>query len=75
MRKDNLKRHMKKHESKNNKDKKGMLNQKLSFELKEFNRKKEMGRKIIWVIGAKGNEGKSFFQERVCEEFGHDKVC
>merc|ERR1712243_408717 len=32
-------------------------------------------REIIWVIGAKGNEGKSFFQERVCEEFGHDKVC
>ena len=125
---------MKKHENKNNEDKKGMLNQKLSFELKEFNRKKEMGRKIkeimdnsanfnenalskeskealdifnlygkssqilktnwrgwqqglreylnkpsereiIWVIGAKGNEGKSFFQKRVCEEFGYDKVC
>ena len=32
-------------------------------------------REIIWVIGTKGNEGKSFFQERICEEFGHDKVC
>ena len=134
MRKNHLKRHMKKHENKNNEDKKGMLNQKLSFELKEFNRKKEMGRKIkeimdntanfnenalskeskealdifnlygkssqilktnwrgwqqglrtylnkptereiIWIIAETGNEGKSFFQERVCEEFGHDKVC
>ena len=55
MRKDNLKRHMKKHESKNNKDKKGMLNQKLSFELKEFNRKKEMGRKIKEIMDNTAN--------------------
>ena len=134
MRKDHLKRHMKKHEKKNTRDKKGFLNEKLTLELQDFNRKREMGRKIkeiienkanfnenalskemkealdifnlygkscqmvktnwrgwqhglrtylnkptereiIWVIGTKGNEGKSFFQERVCEEFGHDKVC
>ena len=134
MRQDNLKRHMKKHEKNNVKDKKGMLYNDVTIEMQEFNRKKEMGRKlkeimennvnfnenalskekkealdifnlygkssqllktnwrgwqqglrtylnkptereIIWVIGVKGNEGKSFFQERVCEEFGHDKVC
>merc|ERR1712121_306757 len=134
MRKDNLKRHMKKHEKKNIIDKKGMLLNDMTEEMLDFNRKKEMGRKIneilensanfnenalskekkealnifnlygksnkilktnwrgwqqglreylnkptereiIWVIGETGNEGKSFFQERVCEEFGHDKVC
>ena len=135
MRKDNLKRHMNRHEKENNKEnKKGVLNDKLTLELQDFNRKKEMGRKIkeiienkanfnenalskeskealdifnlygkssriqktnwrgwqqglrtylnkptereiIWIIGTKGNEGKSFFQERVCDEFGHDKVC
>ena len=26
-------------------------------------------RKVIWVIGEKGNEGKSFFQENICEEY------
>ena len=36
---------------------------------------KPLERKIIWVICTKGNEGKLFFQERVYEEFGHDKVC
>jgi hypothetical protein len=125
---------MKKHDKKNNEDKKGMLLNEVMEEMQEFNRKKEMGRKIkeimdntanfnenalpkemkealdifnlygksnkilktnwrgwqqglreylnkptereiIWVIGEKGNEGKSFFQERVCEEFGRDKVC
>ena len=55
MRKDNLKRHMKKHEKNNVKDKKGMLNEKLSFELQEFNRKKEMGRKIKDIIENKAN--------------------
>ena len=24
-------------------------------------------REIIWIIGKKGNEGKSLFQERICE--------
>ena len=129
MRKDNLKRHMKKHEKNNVKDKM----EKVQIIMQDFNRKMEMGRRIkeiqtnknfienglskeckealdifnrygessriqktnwrgwqkqlrvylnkptereiIWVIGTKGNEGKSFFQERVCEEFGHDKVC
>ena len=134
MRKDHLKRHMKKHENKNNEDKKGTLHKNVMLIMQDFNRKKDMGRKlkeimdntanfnenalpkemkealdifnlygksnkilktnwrgwqqglreylnkptereIIWVIGEKGNEGKSFFQERVCEEFGHDKVC
>ena len=134
MRKDHLKRHMKKHEIKNIVDKKGILINDMTKEMLDFNRKKEMGRKIkeimerdasfnenalskekkealdifnlygkssriqktnwrgwqkqlrvylnkptereiIWVIGTKGDEGKSFFQERVCEELGYDKVC
>ena len=134
MRKNHLKRHMKKHENKNNEDKKGTLHKNVMLIMQDFNRKKDMGRKlkeimdntanfnenalpkemkealdifnlygksnkilktnwrgwqqglreylnkptereIIWVIGEKGNEGKSFFQERVCEEFGRDKVC
>ena len=134
MRKNHLKRHMKKHENKNNEDKKGTLHKNVMLIMQDFNRKKDMGRKlkeimdntanfnenalpkemkealdifnlygksnqilktnwrgwqqglreylnkptereIIWVIGETGNEGKSFFQERVCEEFGHDKVC
>jgi fructose-specific phosphotransferase system component IIB len=134
MRKNHLKRHMKKHEKKISKNSGVMLYNDVTIEMQDFNRKKEMGRKlkvimennaninenalskekkealeifnlygkssqllktnwrgwqqglrsylnkptereIIWVIGTKGNEGKSFFQERVCEEFGHDKVC
>ena len=26
-------------------------------------------RKVIWVIGEKGNEGKTFFQEKIHEEY------
>ena len=32
-------------------------------------------RKVIWVIGEYGNEGKSYFQENICEEYGYSKVC
>ena len=129
MRKDNLKRHMKKHEKNNVEDNM----EKVQIIMQDFNRKMEMGRRIkeiqtdknfienglskeckealdifnrygessriqktnwrgwqrelrvylnkpvereiIWVIGTKGNEGKSYFQEKVCEEFGYDKVC
>ena len=31
-------------------------------------------RKIIWVVGVEGTEGKSFFQRNVCEEFGYSRV-
>ena len=30
--------------------------------------------KVIWVVGARGNEGKSFFQWNIHEEFGYSKV-
>ena len=36
---------------------------------------KPCNRKIIWVVGEKGNEGKSFFQRNICEEFGYSRVC
>ena len=31
-------------------------------------------KKIVWVVGENGNEGKSFFQRNVHEEFGYSKV-
>ena len=31
-------------------------------------------RKVIWVVGGRGNEGKSFFQWNIHEEFGYSKV-
>ena len=33
---------------------------------------KPCNRKIIWVVGVVGNEGKSFFQRNICEEFGEN---
>ena len=35
---------------------------------------KPCNRKIIWVVGKRGNEGKSFFQRNVREEFGYSRV-
>ena len=35
---------------------------------------KPCNREIIWVVGVEGNEGKSFFQRNVCEEFGYSRV-
>ena len=32
-------------------------------------------RRVIWVIGEKGNEGKSYFQENIREEYGYARVC
>ena len=29
----------------------------------------------FWIVGREGNEGKSFFQENIYEEFGHERVC
>merc|ERR1712101_69298 len=37
--------------------------------------KKPSDREIIWVIGKSGNQGKSFFQDQIREEYGYDKVC
>ena len=36
---------------------------------------KPCDRKVIWVVGKEGNEGKSFFQENIREEFGPSRVC
>ena len=36
---------------------------------------KPCNRKIIWVVGEKGNEGKSFFQRNIREEFSYSRVC
>ena len=35
---------------------------------------KQCDRKVIWIIGENGNEGKSFFQSNVREEFGYSRV-
>ena len=43
-------------------------------ELREY-LDKPCNRKIIWVVGVVGNEGKSFFQRNICEEFGYSRVC
>ena len=32
-------------------------------------------RRIIWVVGKKGNEGKSFFQNQIEEQYGLHRVC
>ena len=36
---------------------------------------KPCDRKVIWVVGKEGNEGKSFFQANIREEFGYSRVC
>ena len=36
---------------------------------------KQCDRKIIWVVGKEVNEGKSFFQANIREEFGYSRVC
>jgi hypothetical protein len=32
-------------------------------------------RRIIWVVGKKGNEGKTFFQNQIEEQYGCHRVC
>ena len=32
-------------------------------------------RKVIWVVGARGNEGKTFFQDHIQARYGVEKVC
>merc|ERR1711954_566531 len=36
---------------------------------------KQCDRKVIWVVGKEGNEGKFFFQSNIREEFGYSGVC
>ena len=36
---------------------------------------KPCDRKVIWVVGKEGNEGKSFVQPNFREEFGYSRVC
>ena len=32
-------------------------------------------RRVIWVVGEKGNEGKTFFQDQIQDRYGMEKVC
>ena len=32
-------------------------------------------RKIFWVVGREGIEGKTFFQAKIQYEFGYSRVC
>ena len=32
-------------------------------------------RKVIWLVGEKGNEGKTFFQHKIEEQYGMHRVC
>ena len=36
---------------------------------------KPCDRKVMWVVGKERNEGKSFFQANIREEFGYSRVC
>merc|ERR1711954_344306 len=36
---------------------------------------KASDKKVIWAVGKEGNEGKSFFQANIEEEFGYSRVC
>ena len=31
-------------------------------------------KEVIWVVGENGNEGKSFFQDQIEEQYGMDRV-
>ncbi len=44
------------------------------YELKEYVNN-PTDRRIIWVVGKKGNEGKSFFQNQIEEQYGLHRVC
>ena len=32
-------------------------------------------KEVIWVVGEKGNEGKTFFQDHIQGRYGKEKVC
>ena len=34
----------------------------------------QMQNKVIWVVGEKGNEGDTFFQSNIHEEFGYSRI-
>ena len=36
---------------------------------------KPCDRKVIWVVGKEGNEGKTLFQANIREDFGNSRVC
>merc|ERR1711954_452764 len=36
---------------------------------------KPCDRRVIWIVGKRGNEGKSFFQSNIREGFGYSRVC
>ena len=32
-------------------------------------------KEVFWVVGEKGNEGKTFFQDHIQDRYGKEKVC
>ena len=36
---------------------------------------KTLTKRVIWVVGEKGNQGKTFFQHQIGEQYGRHKVC
>ena len=65
MRKNHLKRHMKRHEKKNTRDKKGILINDMTKDMLDFNRKKEMGRKIKEIMENNANfNGNALLKEK-----------
>ena len=63
MRKNHLKRHMKKHEKKISKNSGVMLYDDVTIEMQDFNRKKEMGRKLKVIMENNANINENAFSK------------
>merc|ERR1712121_608410 len=73
MRKNHLKRHMKKHENKNNEDKKGTLHKNVMLIMQDFNRKKDMGRKLKEIMDNTANFNENALQKEMKENHSFKK--